>query len=123
MFANGTQLWKIDNPAGNGRVWADVVIANVDGVGGLEVVICFSQGWVGVFDLATGAPKPGSPRQIIANGREFRALSVADMDGDGPCEIAIGLADSTYAGALHYVPCAPDVFRAAQTRCTCWTRR
>ncbi len=95
MFANGTQLWKVDAPLVGPdamRVWSDIVITELDGAPGLEVVVSWHGGFVGVFDLATGAPKFGSPRQVPGAVNEFRGLAVADMDNDGKGEIGLGLA-------------------------------
>ncbi len=59
LNVDGTTAWTIASPgAGGHRVWADVAVGNVDNTGGLEVVVAWSGGFVGVFDLATGAPLP-----------------------------------------------------------------
>ncbi len=60
-------------------MWADIAIVNTDNVPGLEVVVAWSGGFVGIFDLATGAAKHNSPVKIAAVSNEFRGMAVADM--------------------------------------------
>lgn len=101
IVASAYSIWAIDGDTGNilwrtrsghdtsanfdsvsnvGRTWPGVVVANVDGTGGLEIVTAHSGGYVAVYDL-NGRFKPGWPQHPIGN--EFRGLLVADLDGNG----------------------------------------
>jgi hypothetical protein len=75
-----------------GRTWPGVVVTDLEGDGPLEIVTAHGGGWVGVYD-ATGHFKSGWPWQG-AGSSELRSLAVADLDGDGVQEIAVGRAGS-----------------------------
>ncbi len=76
-----------------GRTWPGIVLADIDGDRGLEIVTAHSGGWVSVYN-AQGYFEPGWPRQ--ATSRELRGLSVSDLDGNGSMEIIVtGAVDST----------------------------
>lgn len=100
---DGSLLWKIDSPrsGGNSRVWADIAIAEINGVAPEEVVVAWANGFVGVFNAADGTPlstfNGGAIKQIshpTKGALEFRSLATADLDGDGKAEIALGMANS-----------------------------
>lgn len=97
VLPNNTQYWAITAPGGN-RVWADIAVAQIDGIGLEDVVVAWSGGYVGAFDIKTGAVlstfNGGQIKQISIGGNfnEFRSLAVRDMDGDGKAEIAVGMA-------------------------------
>lgn len=79
----------------DGRVWTDVVVRDIDGDGGTEIVAGYNNGVVAVYD-AWGHFKPGWPQSPQTNPaipyNEFRALKVADIDSDGQEEIIAGAA-------------------------------
>jgi uncharacterized repeat protein (TIGR01451 family) len=72
-----------------GRTWPGMVVADVDGDGGLEIVSAHSGGVVSVYN-STGYFEPGWPKRPVTE--EFRSLAVADIDQNGDMEIAIGRA-------------------------------
>ncbi|HKZ55302.1 MAG TPA: VCBS repeat-containing protein [Anaerolineales bacterium] len=83
---DGSDQWVISNPGG-GRGWPGVVVADVDGSGGLEIVTGHGDGYVAIH-TAQGAPYAGWPKQPTP-GNELRSLAVADVEGDGDLEILI----------------------------------
>jgi uncharacterized repeat protein (TIGR01451 family) len=93
----GSLLWKVasghdrSQPSASdvGRTWAGVVVADVDNDGQPEIVTAHSGGVVSVLDH-NGYFKPGWPQNPVSE--EFRSLAVADLDGVGMMEIAVGRA-------------------------------
>ena len=92
--ATGALEWRV--PSDGNRVWPDIVIANLDGVGGLEIAAAHSDGY---FDVLNGAGTITLSRQP-APGAELRSLAVADLENDGNLEI---LAASTRSENQWYV--------------------
>jgi uncharacterized repeat protein (TIGR01451 family) len=70
-----------------GRTWPDVALANLDGVGSLEIVTAHSDGWVTAYahnlTFFPGWPKHSTP------GSELRSLAVSDLDHNGDAEILV----------------------------------
>jgi len=97
--ATGNPVWSVrsghdhssnyDSTSDVGRTWPGIVVADIDGDGATEVVTAHGGGWVGVYD-ATGAFKPGWPKQPYPN--EIRSLAVDDLDADGAMEIVVARA-------------------------------
>jgi len=93
--ATGELKWKVasghdrsEPSAGDvGRTWPGVVVADVDGKPGLEVVTAHSGGWVSVYS-SSGYFLSGWPRQPTP-GNELRSLAVDDLDHDGDKEIIV----------------------------------
>ncbi len=93
----GNLIWKVasghditqPNATNVGRTWPGIVIADVDNDGLPEIVTAHSGGYVSVYDH-TGKFKPGWPQRPVSD--ELRSLAVADLDGDGNMEIAVGRA-------------------------------
>ena len=93
--ATGALEWTYppSGAAGPSRLWPSPAIADVDGAGGLEIVIANHAGQVVVLD-GSGTPLPGFPATPFPSG-EIRSLAVADLDGDGDFEIAVARAAGT----------------------------
>jgi len=70
-----------------GRTWPGIVVADIDGNGGLEIVTAHSGGWVSVYDQ-NGYFKPGWPKQPTP-GNELRSLGAFDMEQDGMIEVLV----------------------------------
>ena len=97
--ATGSPVWSVrsghdrssnyDTTSDVGRTWPAIVVADIDGDGTTEVVTAHSGGWIGVYD-ASGAFKPGWPKQPFTN--EIRSLAVDDLDADGKLEIVVARA-------------------------------
>ncbi len=93
----GRTIWRVasghdihsPDAASAGRVWPDVVVADVNGSGYPEIVTADSGGDIAVYDRR-GSFVPGWPRQPVTD--ELRALAVADLDGTGKMSIAVGVA-------------------------------
>jgi hypothetical protein len=76
--------------AGTGRVWADVVVADLEGDGMLEILVARGAQVFAHRPTVSGGVMslpvlPGWPVQPFPSG-EVRALAVADLDGDGALE-------------------------------------
>jgi uncharacterized repeat protein (TIGR01451 family) len=94
----GNLVWSV--PSGHdksqpgassvGRTWPGIVVADVDQDGSSEIVTAHSGGYVSVYDH-NGYFKAGWPKRPITN--ELRSLAVADLDGNGNLEIAVGRAE------------------------------
>ena len=84
---DGFLQWSVDPPGS--RVWPGVVVTDLSGDGGLEIVVASGGGNVAVYDHQ-GNFEPGWPQNPASN--EFRSLAVDDLDGDGDMEIAVGQA-------------------------------
>ena len=82
-------------PSGNGRIWPDVALVDLDGDHRPEIVTAFSSQLV-VLD-GSGTPLPSWPAQPFASG-EMRTLAIADLDGDGTHEILTADAASVSSG-------------------------
>jgi hypothetical protein len=94
--ATGALEWTYppsDAGAGPFRLWPSPALADLDGEGGLEIVIANHAGQVVVLD-GSGTPLPGFPVTPFPSG-EIRSLAVADLDGDGDYEIAVARAAPT----------------------------
>lgn len=95
--ASGKLLWQVasghdrSQPTASsvGRTWPGIVVADVDKDGWPEIVTAHSGGYLSVYDH-NGYFKPGWPQR--PTGDELRSLAVADLDGDGYMEIAVGRA-------------------------------
>lgn len=77
---DGSERWTAD-PSGS-RVWAGVVVADIDGNGQSEIVTGHGGGYVNIIN-----PDGTIRRTVNPIDREFRGLSVFDLDADGTLEI------------------------------------
>lgn len=84
--ATGGLEWTWPPSGDHGRLWPSPVVADIDGVAGLEIAIGNGQGELVVLD-GSGSPKPGFPVQPFATANELRSLAAADLDGDGALEL------------------------------------
>jgi hypothetical protein len=80
----GDELWHVDPPVSNARVWPGVVVADIDGDGDLEILTAHGYGYVRVLNHAGGVVWTRRPASS-----ELRGLSVDDLDGDGTLEIVV----------------------------------
>jgi len=87
--ATGALEWTWPPSGDHGRLWPSPVVADVDGVAGLEIAIGNGLGELVVLD-GTGSPKPGFPVQPFGTSNELRSLAAADLDGDGALELLTG---------------------------------
>lgn len=79
----GALEWRVESDGQ--RVWPDIVLANLDNAGGLEIVAAHSDGY---FDVIDGFGTVTLSRQPTP-GSELRSLAVADLDDDGTLEIVV----------------------------------
>ena len=78
--------------------WDDVVIADIDGDGKLEIIIAHQKGRISVLDQ-NGKFKPGWENKTLvgmdgvsaSDPPRLVSMCVADLDGDGKMEIVLGL--------------------------------
>jgi len=70
-----------------GRTWPDIVLANIDGVPGLEIATAHSDGWLSVYSTSLEFLS-GWPKQVT-DGNELRSLAASDMDRDGNLELLV----------------------------------
>jgi len=98
--ATGNLLWRVkaghdrddsDGADNVGRTWPGIVVADVDNDGELEIVTAHGGGWVSVYNADGYFDNGGWPWRNPSH-REFRSLSVADLDGNGDMEIIVGRA-------------------------------
>ncbi|KAA3663074.1 MAG: VCBS repeat-containing protein [Chloroflexi bacterium] len=82
---NGTVDWSVDPPGG--RIWAGVVIADIDNNGDLEIVTTHGSGTVNVHDHNGNQVWSKQP-----SGNELRGLVVYDIDNDSTMEIIVSAA-------------------------------
>jgi len=87
--ATGALEWRVESD-GN-RVWPDIVIANLNGAGGLEIVAAHSDGYFDVIDGTGHITLTRTP----AAGSELRSLAVADLENDGNLEIVVAATRSS----------------------------
>jgi uncharacterized repeat protein (TIGR01451 family) len=80
----GDELWHVDPPVANARVWPGVVVADIDADGDLEILTAHGYGYVRALDHAGGVVWMRRPATS-----ELRGLSVDDLDGDGTLEIVV----------------------------------
>ena len=75
-----------------GRTWPGIVVEDIDHDGLVEIASAHSGGWVSVYN-AQGYFEPGWPQHPTS--REFRGLSVSDLDNDGSSDLIVtGAVDS-----------------------------
>jgi uncharacterized repeat protein (TIGR01451 family) len=85
---DGSLRWKI--PVGVDSAWADVVVADIDGNGSLDIVVTSADGNLHLFDQAGNkiwSLRPGA--------NVLRGLSAYDLDNDGSLELVV--TGATYA--------------------------
>jgi uncharacterized repeat protein (TIGR01451 family) len=85
--ADGHEEWHADPPTSGARIWPGVVVADIDADHDLEIVTAHGSGYVRAL-THTGAT---AWLQRLSD-REFRSLSVADLEDDGSLETVVGLA-------------------------------
>jgi uncharacterized repeat protein (TIGR01451 family) len=85
--ADGTEVWHASPPTSGARVWPGVAAVDLDGDRDLEILTAHGGGYVRAL-AHTGAAL--WTRQLA--DREFRSLSVADLEGDGSLEVVVGRA-------------------------------
>ncbi|MDR1438600.1 MAG: VCBS repeat-containing protein [Clostridiales bacterium] len=97
--ATGALKWRVNSGkditskfvevgGGNGAMFADVEVADIDADGSPEIITTHSGGCISVLDK-TGRFKPGWPQYLPAGVPN--ALAVADLDLDKTMEIVIGV--------------------------------
>ncbi|MEG2455926.1 MAG: VCBS repeat-containing protein, partial [Oscillospiraceae bacterium] len=97
----GTVKWQVPsgydrshpNAKYEGRIWSDVVVKDVDGDGGLDIVVGNRMGKLAVYDQ-NGYFKPGWPQTLWA-GVEIKSVRAEDLDNDGTCEIVAAVGDAS----------------------------
>jgi len=103
---NATTLALADIPApnGEGSFGAQVVIADLDGSGTMDLAVSAPRDNVVYvwLDLDVTATAPGAPDATITGptgaSRFGTALAAGDFDGDGACDLVIGDPDATADG-------------------------
>jgi uncharacterized repeat protein (TIGR01451 family) len=85
--ADGHEEWHADPPASGARVWPGVVVADIDGDQDPEIITAHGSGYVRAL-THIGAT---AWLQRLSD-REFRSLSVADLEDDGGLEVVVGRA-------------------------------
>jgi uncharacterized repeat protein (TIGR01451 family) len=93
--ATGSLIWEVasghdrSQPGASpvGRTWPDVVVADLDANGDLEIVTAHGGGWLSVYNQ-DGYFEPGWPKQVTP-GNELRSLGVYDLDNDHRLEIVV----------------------------------
>ena len=93
--ATGQEEWRVasghdrsEPEAGYvGRTWPGVVVADLDGNGGLEIVTAHSGGYVSAY-TEQGYFLPGWPQRPTPDN-ELRSLAVHDLDADGDLEVLV----------------------------------
>ncbi len=92
---DGSLKWRVksghdrsegDSVENEGRTWAGIGVADIDGDGSLEIASAHSGGWVSVYNHQ-GYFKPGWPKQ--PTGKELRGLSLSDLNADGTLELIV----------------------------------
>lgn len=78
-----------------GRTWPGIVIADVDRDGEQEIVTAHGGGWLSVLNK-DGYFKSNKWPWRGPGGREFRSLSLGDLDGNGDLEIVVGQAAGSF---------------------------
>ena len=81
---DGTDHWGSPADPEGGRVWPGIVVADLDGNGGVEIVSAHGSGYVHVFETDGSIRWSRRPTE-----NELRGLSVHDLDGDGTMEIIV----------------------------------
>ncbi|MGH9043098.1 MAG: FG-GAP repeat domain-containing protein [Acidimicrobiia bacterium] len=85
---NLTERWPARRVPGGWFHWSSPVIADVDGVGGNDIVVGGLDGRLYAWD-AGGNALPGWPAQ--ASAAVASSPAVGDLDGDGVNEVAVGV--------------------------------
>ena len=94
---DGSVQWTVDPPGS--RVWAGVVVADIDGDGQSEIVTGHGGGYVNIIN------RDGTVRRSIHPiDNEFRGLSVFDLDADGTLEIIATAARGSKTNTWVYEP-------------------
>src|SRR5829696_2414364 len=103
--AKGRLLGK--GTAGEGRVYAPGVVADLDRDGVKEIVVGGNDGTVAAYNLGPGGlqPKAGWPASTCSGGQcpETRGMAAADLDGDGRIEVVATTTNTSDAGSQVFV--------------------
>ncbi len=110
-----------------GRIYAPVVVGDLDHDGVMDVVAAGNDGTVAAYEWKneTLAIKPGWPVSTASAGQspENRAIAAADLDGDGNIEVVVASTNTEATGSQVFV-FSPDgkLYQPAGTTWQAWPR-
>jgi hypothetical protein len=121
--AQGNQLSK--GTATMGRVYAPVVVAELDGDGKVEIVVGGNGGTVAAYDYAAGTLATKWTADTTSDGQspEARGMAADDLDHDGTIEVAVTTTNTASTAAQVFVFASTGaLFQPAGTSWPAWPR-